>query len=128
MSSIGMMDGAFFVGRREIVDWVNATLHLNLEKIEDTASGAVACQLLDIMHPNTVPMAKLHWSAAKDFEFVANYKILQTCFTKLHIDKVSGRAACIFLAYPCAAYRRGPPNQGQVSRQSRVYAVVQTIF
>jgi RP/EB family microtubule-associated protein len=30
MSNIGMMDGAFFVGRKEIVEWINATLDLNL--------------------------------------------------------------------------------------------------
>lgn len=47
-----MMDGAFFVGRKEIMDWVNGTLELNLSKVEDTCNGAVACQLLDIMYPN----------------------------------------------------------------------------
>lgn len=53
-----MMDGAFFVGRKEIMDWVNGTLDLNLAKIEDTASGAAACQLLDMMYPGQVPMHK----------------------------------------------------------------------
>lgn len=51
MSNIGMMDGAFFVGRKELVDWVNETLEINISKIEQTASGAIACQLFDIMHP-----------------------------------------------------------------------------
>lgn len=87
MSNIGMMEGAFFVGRKEILDWINSTLDLNLGKIEDTASGAVACLLLDIMYPSQVPVAKINWAAKQDFEFVANYKILQTCFTKLAIDK-----------------------------------------
>ena len=54
MSNIGMMDGAFFVGRKEIMDWINETLGLNLSKVEETASGAIACQLLDIMHPGHV--------------------------------------------------------------------------
>jgi RP/EB family microtubule-associated protein len=36
-----MMDSGFFVGRREIVDWVNETLKLNLTKVEQTASGRV---------------------------------------------------------------------------------------
>jgi RP/EB family microtubule-associated protein len=81
------MEGAYFVGRKEVVDFINSTLELNLSKIEDTASGAVACQLLDIMYPNTVPMNKVNWSVSQSYEYVANYKILQTCFTKLHIDR-----------------------------------------
>ena len=32
-------------------------------------------------------MAKLNWAAKQDFEFVNNYKILQTCFTKLSVDR-----------------------------------------
>ena len=28
-----MMDPAFFVGRKEIVDWVNVTLGLNIAKV-----------------------------------------------------------------------------------------------
>lgn len=87
MSNIGMMEGAFFVGRKEIMDWINATLDLNLAKVEDTANGAVACQLFDIMYPNQVPMHKLNWAANKDFEFVANYKILQSCFSKNAVDR-----------------------------------------
>lgn len=88
MSSIGMMDGAFFVGRKEIIDWINETLSLNLNKVEQTASGAIACQLLDIMYPGQVPMHKVNWAAKQNFEFVANYKILQTCFLKLQIDRM----------------------------------------
>ena len=86
-ATIGLMEGAYFVGRREVMDFINNTLQLRLAKVEDTASGCVACQLLDIMHPNTVPMSKVNWSANKDFEYVANYKILQTGFTKLNIDR-----------------------------------------
>lgn len=87
MSTIGMMEGAFFVGRKEVMDWVNSTLDLNLAKVEDTANGAVACQLLDIMYPGQVPMHKLNWSAKQDFEYVANYKVLQSAFTKLGIER-----------------------------------------
>lgn len=111
------MDGAFFVGRKEIVDWINNTLVININRIEDTASGCIACQLLDIMHPGVLSMSKVNWAANKDFEYVGmcpcywwntylisrfkmmnglivfhvwppgNYKLLQTAFTKLSIDK-----------------------------------------
>ena len=49
---------AYFVGRRAILDWLNNTFSMNLGKIEETASGAVACQLLDALYPGDVPMQK----------------------------------------------------------------------
>ena len=77
------MEGAFFVGRKEILDWLNDTLSINFTKIEQTAFGAVACQLLDIMYPGQVSLSKVNWGAKQSFEFVGNYKILQSSFTKL---------------------------------------------
>jgi RP/EB family microtubule-associated protein len=34
-ASIGIMDGAYFVGRGEILHWINATLQLSLAKVEE---------------------------------------------------------------------------------------------
>lgn len=53
------MDEAYFVGRREILDWLNSTLQLNLTKIEETASGCVALQLMDICYPGQVNLHKV---------------------------------------------------------------------
>lgn len=41
-SAIGMMDGAFFVSKSAILDWLNSTYKLHLSKIEETASGALS--------------------------------------------------------------------------------------
>lgn len=57
--AIGMMDSAYFVGRKELIDWINATLQMGISKIEQTASGAVACQLLDMLHPGSVAFSKV---------------------------------------------------------------------
>jgi RP/EB family microtubule-associated protein len=121
MSTIGLMEGAFFVGRKEIMDWVNCSLDLNLAKVEDTASGAAACQLLDIMHPGQVPMHKVNWGAKQDFEFIQNYKILQTAFTKLGIERhvdvdrlISGRYMdnLEFMQWFKAFYERAVSDRG----------------
>ncbi|CAK4649339.1 unnamed protein product [Aphanomyces euteiches] len=85
--SIGMMDGAYFVGRKEILDWINSTCGLSLTKVEQTCTGAVACQLLDALYPGKVPMSKVDWSANKDYEYIQNYKVLQKAFTTLKIDR-----------------------------------------
>lgn len=61
--SFGIMDGGYFVPRGEILKWINQVLKLDLTHIEQLASGAVYCQLLDAMCPGLVPMHKLNWKA-----------------------------------------------------------------
>lgn len=87
MSSIGMMEGAFFVGKGVIQDWLNELLDLQLTKIEQCATGAVYCQVMDAIYPGTFSLAKVKWGAKFDYEFVENYKILQNAFAKNGVKK-----------------------------------------
>ncbi|EJK49410.1 hypothetical protein THAOC_31718 [Thalassiosira oceanica] len=52
---------AYFVSRNEILSFFNGLLDLNLTKIEETASGAVACQLTEYIFPGSIPMSKVNW-------------------------------------------------------------------
>lgn len=84
---MSLMDGTYFVGRKEILDWINGLCAINLSKVEQTCTGAVACQILDAMYPGKVPMSKVDWAANKDYEYIQNYKVLQKAFMQLKIDK-----------------------------------------
>eukprot|EP00386_Alphamonas_edax_P008408 GDKI01027588.1.p2 GENE.GDKI01027588.1~~GDKI01027588.1.p2 ORF type:complete len:301 (-),score=135.65 GDKI01027588.1:22-924(-) len=85
--SIGMMEGAFFVPRTQLLQWINTTFDLNLQKVEQCASAAVYCQIMDALYPGKVAMGKVNWSAKHEYEFVKNFKVLQDCFDKAGIQK-----------------------------------------
>jgi len=87
MSNIGMMEGAYFVGRVELLNWLNDLLKLDYTKVEQTCTGAAFCQIMDAIFPGKVQLSKVNFTAKLEYEWIANFKVLQTVFDKQQIDK-----------------------------------------
>jgi len=49
-----------------MVGWLNDTLGTRIQKVEDTASGAIACQIMDALHPGLVPVKKVDFNAKNE--------------------------------------------------------------
>ena len=83
------MEGAFFVSRTELLEWINTSLSLSLSRVEQCASGCVYLQALDcLLGPKSrVPMSKVKWGAKHEYEYVHNYKLLQAAFDAHNIQK-----------------------------------------
>jgi RP/EB family microtubule-associated protein len=79
---MGMMSGCYFVGRAELLEWINELLGIQSDKVEDVANGAAFCQVIDAVHPGSVALGRVNFNALTEAEMVENYKILQDAFSK----------------------------------------------
>lgn len=85
--NISSTDATFIVSKSELLLWVNSLLNLNLTKIEQMASGAAYCQILDAIYPCAMPMTKVNWAAKFEHEYLNNYKLVKFLFDKNKINK-----------------------------------------
>lgn len=72
--------------RSELLSWLNELLKLNYGKIEQCGTGAAYCQILDSIYGD-VPMHRVKFNATAEYEFLTNFKILQSSFTKHRLEK-----------------------------------------
>lgn len=106
--------------RTELLQWVNDLLQINYTKIEQMGTGGAYCQIIDSIYGSScfnivcqdivtidllyapvshsflplsgdVPMGRVKLNAKHEYEYLANFKILQNLFKAHKIDKVSGR-------------------------------------
>ena len=85
--TFGMMDNAYFIGKTEIIKWINETLKMNITRVEQACTGAIYCQLIDCIFPNKVKMNKVNWKAKLETEFLNNLKIMQQALISCKIQK-----------------------------------------
>ncbi|KAF9996214.1 hypothetical protein BGZ80_002617 [Entomortierella chlamydospora] len=72
--------------RGELIAWVNDLLQLNYTKIEQLGTGAAYCQIMDSIYGD-LPMSRVKFATKHEYEYLGNYKVLQTCFSNKKIDK-----------------------------------------
>ncbi|KAI0036328.1 calponin homology domain-containing protein [Vararia minispora EC-137] len=72
--------------RSELLGWLNDLLQLNYTKVEQCGTGAAYCQVLDSVYGD-VPMTRVKMNAKHEYEFIANFKVLQNIFKAKRIDK-----------------------------------------
>ncbi|KAF7293903.1 hypothetical protein HMN09_01186500 [Mycena chlorophos] len=72
--------------RTELLQWVNDLLQLNYTKVEQCGAGGAYLQVLDSIYLD-VPMARVKMNAKQEYEYLANYKIMQGVFKAKKIDK-----------------------------------------
>ncbi|KAI0312250.1 calponin homology domain-containing protein [Amylostereum chailletii] len=94
--------------RSELLTWLNDLLQLNYTKVEQCGTGAAYCQILDsiygahlfsppllprrhIAHAlhfvGDIPMTRVKMNAKHEYEFIANFKVMQNVFKAKRIDK-----------------------------------------
>lgn len=76
------------LSRHDILAWVNDSLQTNYGKIEELCTGAAYCQFMDMLFPGTVPLKRVKFNTKLEHESIQNFKILQTTFAKMTVDKV----------------------------------------
>jgi len=72
--------------RTELLAWLNELLQLSYTKVEQCGTGAAYCQIMDSIYGD-VPMGRVKMNAKHEYEFVANYKLLQNVFKAKKLDK-----------------------------------------
>ncbi|KAF5340686.1 hypothetical protein D9611_007317 [Ephemerocybe angulata] len=72
--------------RTELLQWLNELLQINYTKVEQCGSGGAYCQIMDSIYGD-IPMARVKMSAKHEYEYVANYKVLQNVFKAKRVDK-----------------------------------------
>ncbi|RPD56707.1 hypothetical protein L226DRAFT_491325 [Lentinus tigrinus ALCF2SS1-7] len=72
--------------RTELIQWLNRLLQINYTKVEQCGTGGAYCQVMDSIFGD-VPMARVKMNAKHEYEFIANFKVLQNIFHKHKIEK-----------------------------------------
>lgn len=72
--------------RTDLLAWLNDLLQINYTKVEQCGSGGAYCQVLDSIYGD-LPMNRVKMNAKHEYEYIANFKVMQNVFKAKKIDK-----------------------------------------
>jgi len=72
--------------RTDLLAWLNELLQISYTKVEQCGTGGAYCQVLDSIFGD-IPMNRVKMNAKHEYEFIANYKVMQNVFKSKKIDK-----------------------------------------
>ena len=49
---------------------------MNVRKIEEFGTGAIYCQIFDVLYPGVIKMKRVKWKAKYEHEYITNLKLL----------------------------------------------------
>lgn len=76
------------LSRHDILAWVNDSLQTSYGKIEELCTGAAYCQFMDMLFPGSISIKKVKFNTKLEHEYIQNFKLLQSVFGRLSVDKV----------------------------------------
>jgi RP/EB family microtubule-associated protein len=59
----------------------------SFSKVEECCSGVVYCQIIGSIYPGSIAMSKVKMNAKTEVDFIHNFKLLQTAFSKKRVDR-----------------------------------------
>ncbi|KAF9258268.1 hypothetical protein L218DRAFT_964634 [Marasmius fiardii PR-910] len=72
--------------RTDLLAWLNDLLQINYTKVEQCGTGGAYCQVFDSIYGD-VPMTRVKMNAKHEYEYIANFKVLQNVFKAHKVDK-----------------------------------------
>ncbi|XP_017037619.1 microtubule-associated protein RP/EB family member 1-like [Drosophila kikkawai] len=71
--------------RFQILAWISYELNTHLYKVEDLGTGAAYCCLMDKLFPGTIDMLKVKCLSNQEYEFLANFRLVQNAFDQVKV-------------------------------------------
>ncbi|KQS70672.1 uncharacterized protein Dere_GG26429 [Drosophila erecta] len=75
------------VSIRSLLIFLNNTLDCELRGMDDLKTGAVYCQLMHRLYPETIPIQKVRFYTSSTSDFKANFRLLQNSIEKLRVTR-----------------------------------------